>query len=232
MKLALPTYMAAPSDEVPEFEAPFRQLWEFLLEVGPLSLSDALTWLREQGALPENYKGRAENLFRQPFFTVDRGVLLANIREDFEGVPVRLEQTRPAHIRPWKVRGPYSAPFQWGDLAPLARVDAEVHRALGKPQPKPLELIRRVGKWHRFGDDQLQEIYMKIAEGTLTRDPLTDPEAAPPGVQRYGCSKCRYSPNGCAQCRNPDYKGYRGPRPPTLKPGQLTLSQMMGLSAR
>ena len=85
-KLTLPTRMAAPSEAPFEFEAPFRQLWEFMLEVGPLSLSDALTWLREQGAIPENYKGRAETLFRQPFFTVDRGVLLANIRDGFEGV--------------------------------------------------------------------------------------------------------------------------------------------------
>ena len=136
-----------------------------MLEVGPLSLSDALTWLREQGALP--------------FFSVDRGVLLANIRDGFEGVPVRLEQTRPAHIRPWKVRSVYRAPFQWGDLTNLARLDSEVRRALGKPEPKPLDLIRRVGKWRRFDDDQIQEIYMKIAEGALRGDPLAELQPAP-----------------------------------------------------
>ena len=31
--------------------------------------------------------------------------------------------------------------------------------------------------------------------------------------QTLGCSKCRYSARGCARCRNPDFKGYRGPRP-------------------
>ena len=211
-KLTLPTRMAAPSEAPFEFEAPFRQLWEFMLEVGPLSLSDALTWLREQGALPENYKGRAETLFRQPFFSVDRGVLLANIRDGFEGVPVRLEQTRPAQIRPWKVRGAYKAPFQWGDLAPLARVDAEVRRALGKPEPKPLDLIRRVGKWRRFSDDELQEIYMKIAEGTLRADPLLELRQAPTGP------RCLRSYAQIARERR-------------ISPDQLTFAQM-GLGAR
>ena len=28
-----------------------------------------------------------------------------------------------------------------------------------------------------------------------------------------GCSKCRYASKGCAQCRNPDFKGRRGSRP-------------------
>ncbi len=28
-----------------------------------------------------------------------------------------------------------------------------------------------------------------------------------------GCSKCRGSPGGCLQCRNPDFKGRRGPLP-------------------
>ena len=31
--------------------------------------------------------------------------------------------------------------------------------------------------------------------------------------QTLGCSECRYSARGCARCRNPDFKGYRGPRP-------------------
>jgi hypothetical protein len=27
----------------------------------------------------------------------------------------------------------------------------------------------------------------------------------------YGCSKCRWSQKGCAQCRNPDFAGCVGP---------------------
>ena len=37
--------------------------------------------------------------------------------------------------------------------------------------------------------------------------------------QKYGCSKCRYSARGCARCRNPDFKGYRGPRPDSAGSG-------------
>jgi hypothetical protein len=140
----------------------------------------------------EDYRGRAEDLFRPfPFFTTERGVLLAHINT-YDGVPVQLHMTRPARPQPVRVRhytDPiYHAPLQWGEpselLSKLRSFDADVHRALGKPQPRGLAMIRRIAWLARLSktdgfDDFLQDTYMRIAEGSLQEDPL-DPSSENP----------------------------------------------------
>jgi hypothetical protein len=85
-------------------------------------------------------------------------------------------------------------------------------------------MIRRIAWLARLSekdgfDDFLQDTYMRIAEGALQTDPLWEKSEEPEKPEKsateqiYGCSKCRYSARGCARCRNPDFKGYRGPRP-------------------
>jgi hypothetical protein len=192
-KLALPARLAAPEPQTDSvlaamaLERPMRQLWEHMIEeTGPLTLADAVSWLREQGADLNDYRGRAEDLFRPfSFFTTERGVLLAHINNSYDGVPVQLHMTRPAHPRPVRLRRytdpTYIAPLQWGEpselLSKLRSFDADVHRALGKPQPRGLAMIRRVAQLARLSekdefDDFFQCTYTRIAEGALHEDPL------------------------------------------------------------
>ena len=117
-------------------EKPMTHLWEYMIDhTGSLSMADALSYLEDEGAL-KLYQGRAVDIFKlfPELFDVDRGMVLAQIKRDFEGVPVRLEMP-PAKSLPYTVREKsekWVAPLRWGNGvgSELHKLDEDVHVAL------------------------------------------------------------------------------------------------------
>ena len=240
MKLTQGSTMVAPAD-IPEsdfdylrqkLETPMRQLWEHMIDVtGPLAVADAVEWLRDQGAdLSFAKRHRASDIFKPfPFLQVDRGVLLAVLR-GYEGLDVSLTMTRPVQVRPRRViDAKYVAPFEFGPNPALQELqkDPSLYYLTGLPYLRQLKQLMSAqsGKKKAAPREERQGTLDAFVDGTLP--PMLPAKATraaavpkPPQPtldafvgQRYGCSKCRYSPKGCARCRDPNFKGYRGPRP-------------------
>ena len=254
MKLTQGSTMVAPAD-IPEsdfdyirqkLETPMRQLWEHMIDrTGPLSVADAVEWLRDQGAdLSFAKRHRASEIFKPfPFLKVDRGVVLADLH-GFEGLDVRLSQTRPPQVKPRRlIDDQYIAPFTFGDipglkelqedrslyyltglpylrqLKKLIAAQADRRSALASPASTKSAKSAKSAKEDRQGtlDSFVDGLFPPILPDKKTRasveKKVPEPTLDAFVEQRFGCSKCRYSPKGCARCRNPDFKGYRGPRP-------------------
>jgi hypothetical protein len=129
-KLALKSKMAPAEPLLGEEAAAMKervekymeQLWTHMIdETGPLSIADALEWLRDQGADLSNYKQKGSEIFKlfPEFFRLQGGFVLAHMDKNIEGIPVRLDMHRPFTHTPWKAKkyGPkYVAPLEFGDV--------------------------------------------------------------------------------------------------------------------
>jgi hypothetical protein len=174
---------------------------------------------------------RASDIFKPfPFFRVDRGVVLAILR-GYDGLDVSLTQTRPPLVRPRRtIDDQYIAPFVFGDIPGLKQLqlDNSLYYRTGLPylrQLKKLVAEQAAPKKKDEPPKDRQGTLDAFVTGSLPpilpdRKTRAKPVPKPPQpkldafvTQRYGCSRCRYSPKGCSRCRNPNFKGYRGPRP-------------------
>ena len=68
------------------------------------------------------------------------------------------------------------------------------------------------------GDDDLKPIVPRARARKAQAKAVKKKPAAKPVVPAHvplvlGCSKCRYVPTRCGQCKNPSFGGHRGPRP-------------------
>ena len=99
---------------------------------------------------------------------------------------------------------------EWKQYAPQAATRIEVSAALGRQRMRGKQSARQFGERVGATVEDVGNVVVQLPpdDDPCEKETVVGGDAA----LVLGCSKCRWVARGCGVCRNPNFKGRRGPR--------------------